>query len=67
MSAESLTVSRTGPRPQQGHRLALTLARWRRRVQQRSQLAELDALALHDLGLTDADIWRETRKAPWEA
>ncbi|HKU37265.1 MAG TPA: DUF1127 domain-containing protein [Polyangiales bacterium] len=67
MNAENLTVSQCGAEPQAPRSLAQTLDAWRKRVVQRSQLAELDELALRDLGLNASDIWRETRKAPWEA
>ena len=66
MNAENLTVSQCGAQPQPVRSLAQALTSWRKRVLQRSQLAELDELALRDLGLNEADIWRETRKAPWQ-
>ena len=47
-------------------RIAMTLACWRARVRSRHELARLDQHTQRDLGLSDADIWRETRKAPWQ-
>ena len=43
------------------------LAVWRERVRQREVLACMDQFALRDIGATRADVWRELRKAPWEA
>ena len=48
-------------------RVVATLARWRERSRQRAELARLDRLSRRDIGVTDADVWRETRKAPWQA
>lgn len=69
MSAENLTVSRCGAKPQArtNANFAELLAAWRRRVEQRSRLAELDELALRDLGLSATDVWLETRKTPWQS
>ena len=70
MNTENLTLSPCGTAPQRGsttRRIAQTLACWRQRARQRDELAQLDAANLRDLGLNDADIWRETRKAPWES
>jgi len=46
-------------------RLFVTLARWRERDSQRAALAQLPPYMLRDLGLTEADVWRETRLPPW--
>jgi uncharacterized protein YjiS (DUF1127 family) len=48
-------------------RLSTRLARWRRRAQGRSALAQLGPLERRDVGLSDADVWRESRKPPWQA
>lgn len=48
------------------HRLMATLALWRERSRQRAELARLNEFSRQDLGITEADVWRETRKAPWE-
>ena len=48
------------------HRIVATLALWRERARQRVELAHLDDVSRRDLGITEADVWRETRKAPWE-
>lgn len=69
MNAENLRMEDCHPGPQLSsavQRLAATLAQWRERARQRDELAHLDALTLRDLGLADADLWRETRKSPWE-
>jgi uncharacterized protein YjiS (DUF1127 family) len=49
------------------HRVVAALALWRERAKQRAELARLDDISRRDLGITEADVWRETRKAPWEA
>lgn len=49
------------------HRVVAALALWRERARQRAALARLDDISRRDLGITEADVWRETRKAPWEA
>ena len=40
---------------------------WLERSQQRAQLAELNRLSLHDLGLSKADIDTECRKHFWQS
>lgn len=67
MNAENLTVSQCSVQPQPPRNFAQTLAAWRKRIVQRTQLASFDELALRDLGVNDADVWRETRKAPWQS
>lgn len=47
-------------------RVAAAIASWRERARQRQALAQLGPLMLRDLGLSDADVWRETRKSPWQ-
>lgn len=49
------------------HRVLATLGLWRARIRQRAELAALDEFVRQDIGITEADVWRETRKAPWEA
>ena len=41
-------------------------ASWRARRTQRSRLAQLDAWTMRDLGLSEADVWRELQKLPWQ-
>lgn len=41
-------------------RLAAAIQRWRVQVAQREMLAQLDARMLQDIGITPADVWRET-------
>jgi uncharacterized protein YjiS (DUF1127 family) len=53
------------PQPVQGIFATLTL--WRERARQRAELARLDRRALKDIGMSEADVWREVRKAPWES
>lgn len=48
-------------------RLVSALARWRERARQRAELAHLDPMARKDLGLSDADVWHEARKFPWQS
>ena len=47
-------------------RVFATLTEWLGRARQRNNLAQLDAWTMRDLGLTDADIWRERQKFPWQ-
>jgi uncharacterized protein YjiS (DUF1127 family) len=42
------------------------IKRWRSRMQQRAQLAQLDQHALRDIGQTDADVYRELAKWFWQ-
>jgi uncharacterized protein YjiS (DUF1127 family) len=46
-------------------RFLVVFARWRQRARQRAALAQLPAYMLRDIGLTEADVWRETRLPPW--
>lgn len=48
-------------------RVFATLVEWFVRARQRSELAQLDAWMMRDLGLTDADVQRERSKLPWQA
>lgn len=46
--------------------LRAAVTSWRARRAQRSQLARIDPWTQRDLGLTDAEIWRELQKYPWQ-
>ena len=46
-------------------RLGATLRQWRRRIEERDQLARLDERTLHDIGLSRAGIYAELRKPFW--
>lgn len=48
------------------YRVVATLACWRERAGQRAELARLGRPLWKDLGITDADVWRETRKWFWQ-
>jgi len=48
-------------------RFLLTLQTWHDRSRQRQRLSQLDEHLRRDIGLTRADIERETAKAFWEA
>jgi uncharacterized protein YjiS (DUF1127 family) len=39
---------------------------WQERARQRHQMAELCAHLRADMGLTDADVWAESRKPFWQ-
>ena len=41
-------------------RVLAPIKRWRERSAQRHVLAQLDARMLQDIGITEADVWRET-------
>jgi uncharacterized protein YjiS (DUF1127 family) len=43
------------------------LRRWRRRIEERDQLAKLGERDLHDLGLSRAAVYAELRKPFWRA
>ena len=64
MNAENLNANQA---PGGVHKVAARLARWLERAREREELSQLDALTQRDLGLSDADIWRETRRAPWQS
>lgn len=42
------------------------LLRWRERVRQRAELAQLSACERRDIGVSDADVWAETEKWFWQ-
>jgi uncharacterized protein YjiS (DUF1127 family) len=46
---------------------AAVVGRWIERARERNTLAHLDDIAKRDLGISDSDVWAETRKAPWRA
>lgn len=46
--------------------LVHTLTVWRKRIQERRQLAALDERMLRDIGLTRADAFQECRKHFWQ-
>jgi uncharacterized protein YjiS (DUF1127 family) len=39
---------------------------WRRRTEQRAELARLSTFELHDIGLSEAEVWAETQKWFWQ-
>lgn len=45
---------------------AAECGRWLRRIRQRRELLQLDRLMLRDLGLSEADVWLEASKSPWQ-
>jgi uncharacterized protein YjiS (DUF1127 family) len=47
--------------------LSSAFSDWRRRARERRTLARMDPRELRDLGITRADVWRETRKPRWRA
>lgn len=46
-------------------RAKLVIAMWRARAKERSQLVGLDERMLRDIGLTKAELWKETNKVFW--
>ncbi|MFL6653748.1 MAG: DUF1127 domain-containing protein [Sulfurifustis sp.] len=76
MSTEQLEIrsvdfEAAAPRPPASlnpfDRMVATLGEWRARTRQRAQLAKLVPALRRDLGLSDADVWRELRKPFWRA
>jgi uncharacterized protein YjiS (DUF1127 family) len=69
MTSEKLNLELTAAPPQLGtaHRLTEVLGLWLERARQRTTLAHLDAWAVRDLGISDADRWRESTKPPWRS
>lgn len=47
------------------HRVFLTLAKWRQRNRQRKHLLALDSRILKDIGLSHADVYKESKKPFW--
>jgi uncharacterized protein YjiS (DUF1127 family) len=54
------------PRPSFVHRLWAAWIGWRKAVEQRDALARFDARMLRDIGITEADVWRETQRSTWD-
>ena len=48
-------------------RLGALLQKWRRRIDERDQLAKLGERDLHDLGLSRGAVYAELRKPFWRA
>ena len=67
MKAENLKLNQWEIGRQQRASLAAIIARWIERARERSTLAHLDAITKRDLGISESDVWAETRKAPWQA
>jgi uncharacterized protein YjiS (DUF1127 family) len=53
------------PLPGIGRRFLAVLMSWRDRARQRRALAQFNPYMLRDIGLSEADVWRETRLPPW--
>lgn len=47
--------------------VVLLLETWAERSRERRRLCGLDARMLHDIGVTEAEAWREARKPFWRA
>ena len=56
------------PRRRRGafSRARALLREWRQRIRQRAELARLDERDLHDIGRSDADVYRELGKWFWQ-
>ena len=70
MTSEKLHIELVHPAAQSSglvKRLTAALGAFHARREQRRVLATLEPLILQDLGLTEADVWREARKRPWES
>lgn len=64
----TLRVQGRGLRHSLRHALGWIVAvvrEWRRRARSRAELAMLDERTLRDIGITRADVWRETGKPFW--
>jgi len=46
-------------------RFLAAVKRWRRRAHLRGALANFDSRMLRDIGVTEAEVGRETRLPPW--
>ena len=74
MKAENIDVSGARLRGQEpretqvgrAERVSATLAAWRERMGQRAELIRRARTLKRDTAITDADIWRETRKWFWQ-
>jgi uncharacterized protein YjiS (DUF1127 family) len=49
-----------------GRRMLEVVKRWRVRERGREVLARMSPQQLRDIGLSEADVWRETRLPPWQ-
>jgi uncharacterized protein YjiS (DUF1127 family) len=60
--------ARARPRPSVGWfaRAHALVHSWRRRIYGRAELTGLSAHDLRDVGLSDAEVWAETRKWFWQ-
>jgi uncharacterized protein YjiS (DUF1127 family) len=70
MSSERLSLERFDRAPAQfglGRRILEIMKQWRTRARQRDTLARMSPLQLRDIGLSETDVWRETRRPPWIA
>lgn len=68
MTSEKLNIDLVDPRLQPTRllqRIATALGEFQARVRQREALAALEPAILRDLGLSEADVWRELRKPSW--
>lgn len=68
MTSEKLNINLVHPGlqpPGLWQRLTATLGALYARVRQREALAALEPEILRDLGLSEADVWREVRKPSW--
>jgi uncharacterized protein YjiS (DUF1127 family) len=48
-----------------GRRMLEVVKRWRVRARGRDILARMSPEQLRDIGLSEADVWSETRLPPW--
>jgi uncharacterized protein YjiS (DUF1127 family) len=67
MKAENLKLNQWQGLQVQPQGLTTIIARWIARARERNTLAHLDDIARRDLGISESDVWAETRKAPWQA
>ena len=47
------------------HELGQELRLWRRRAEERGQLARMTEVERHDIGVTQTDVWVEVNKPCW--
>ena len=69
MRIDDLTIGDIGFNYQPAFRLnraVATVAAWRQRAQEREELSRFGLELQKDLGITDADVWRERRKWFWQ-
>ncbi|UYN95778.1 MAG: DUF1127 domain-containing protein [Enhydrobacter sp.] len=65
LSPPDFYVSPTVPRPSLADRIAIVLAVWRERSEQRRRLGEMDARALRDVGISPAAAAFESGQPFW--